>query len=280
MKGGDGVRVNIDTNCLLATRYYTFASKVRDKAIQNLSTGHRVNTAGDDPAGLAVSEIFRSLIKGTGRAMKNVQDAVLFLDVAEAALTEVSSALQRLRVLAIAAANSTYAPSDREVMQLEVEKVLGHIDYICSAANYNTIRPLVPEDGKEEKEYVIQADARAGETITIKIEAINTEILSIKDLSVKKRKDAEEAIVKVDGAIEHVGRVRAHIGAERNRALHALENLGVKFERESFSESQIRDADYAWEMINLTKGLILSQTSTSLFAQANFARQYTIQLLP
>lgn len=279
MKGGDSVRINFEENALLANRYYNIASKERDKAIQRLSTGHRVNAAGDDPAGLAISEIFRSLIKGTDRAMQNVEDAILFLDVAEGALQEVSSALHRLRVLAIAAANDTYTPSDRNVIQLEVEKTLGHIDYICSAANYNTIRPLVPEKGKVEKTYKIQADAKAGEVIELKISAINTEILGIKDLNVTTRQKAEESIEKVDEAMKRVGKVHAHIGAERNRALHALKNLGVKFEEESSAESQIRDTDYAWELLNFTKGLMLSQTSTALFAQANFSRYYTLQII-
>ncbi len=252
-----------------------------NKNLEKLSSGYRINRAGDDAAGLAISESMRSQINGLNQASKNAEDAIGLIQTAEGALTEVHSMLQRMTTLATEAANGTYNSVARGNIQSEVDQLLAEIDRIANNTDFNGIKPLAAADGKASisSTMTFQIGPSSEETITVTGADMTTEVLGVSGLNVSSITDANKAIDTINEAINIVSSYRAQLGAAQNRLEHTVNNLDVTSENITAAESRIRDTDMADEMTAFTKNNILLQASQSMLAQANAVPQSVLSLL-
>lgn len=236
------------------------------RTAEKLNSGRRINRAGDDAARAAVVERMRARVLGLEQGIKNAFDGFGLLDVAEAGLMEVHAMLQRMRVLAIQAANATYSDSDRELMQLEVNQLLESIDAVTSSAIFNTKRVLRIYDAPAS--IAIHVGPAAYEVFYTNIKKVTKETLGIPTLDISTQDAAEEAIEKLDGALNIVSKVRAKIGADMY-CLGAERNPRmVILEAEMASETRMRDTDFAKESSNLVREQIILQAGTRMMRYA------------
>ena len=248
-----------------------------NKNLEKLSSGYRINRAGDDAAGLAISESMRSQINGLNQATKNAQDAVGLIQTVEGALTETHSMLQRLTTLASQSANGTYNTVARGNLQQEVKDLLDEIDRIAKNTDFNGIKPISGEC--DAKGMTFQIGPSKAETINVKGQTMGRTGLSINGLSVSTLQDGNESIDKIKKAINTVSTYRATLGAAQNRLEHTINNLKVSSENITAAESRIRDTDMADEITAFTKNNILLQASQSMLAQSNSVPQSILSLL-
>ena len=254
-----------------------------NKNLEKLSSGYRINRAGDDAAGLAISESMRAQINGLNQASKNAEDAIGLIQTAEGALTEVHSMLQRMATLATEAANGTYNTVARGNIQSEVNQLLQEIDRIANSTDFNGIRPLASAGVKAtlvgSDTMTFQIGPSSAETITVTGTDMTSAALAIDTLNVCTIQDANTAIDSINDAINTVSAYRAQLGAAQNRLEHTVNNLDVTSENITAAESRIRDTDMADEMTAFTKNNILLQASQSMLAQANAVPQSVLSLL-
>jgi len=254
------------------------------KNLEKLSSGYKINRAGDDAAGLAISEKMRAQITGLEAAQKNAEDGVSLVQTAEGALTEVHSMLNRMVSLATQSANGTYSSTNRVEMQKEITALKSEINRIGKSANFNGMA-LFDDEKLANLDPANQIVLHVGETsqdynsLAVTLEGMNTTILSIDDLSVEDAASAKEAIDLANAAIDQISSMRSDFGALQNRLDHTINNLGVQNENISAAESRIRDVDMAKEMMAYTKNNILVQASQAMLAQANQVPQGVLQLL-
>ncbi len=241
-----------------------------NKNLEKLSSGYRINRAGDDAAGLAISEAMRSQINGLNQATKNAQDAVGLIQTAEGALTETHSMLQRLTTLATQSANGTYNSVARGNLQKEVNALLSEINRIANNTDFNGIKPI--ESGSTGDTMTFQIGPSSAETIEVERGSMTASSLGINSISVTTLSGGNEAI---DSVSEH----RAKLGAAQNRLEHTINNLKVTSENITAAESRIRDTDMADEITAFTKNNILLQASQSMLAQSNSVPQSVLSLL-
>ena len=246
-----------------------------NKNLEKLSSGYRINRAGDDAAGLAISESMRSQINGLNQATKNAQDAVGLIQTVEGALTETHSMLQRLTTLASQSANGTYNSVARNNLQQEVTDLLAEIDRIACNTDFNGIKPIATGGSK----MTFQIGPSAAETIGVNKSAMTADSLGVKDIDVSSLKGGNSAIDTVKAAINSVSTYRATLGAAQNRLEHTINNLKVSSENITAAESRIRDTDMADEITAFTKNNILLQASQSMLAQSNSVPQSILSLL-
>ena len=268
-------RIQNNVTAMNTHRMYTNNNKAVAKNAEKLASGYRVNRAGDDAAGLAISEKMRSQIRGLTMASKNASDAIGAIQIAEGALQEVQNMLQRMNELAVQAASDTNTTTDREALDLEVQQLMTEIDQIAETTNFNETTLL---DGTF-KDKVIQVGAEAGATLSITITAMNAAGLKINGNDIKTRDTASAAISVFRQAITDISTQRATLGALQNRLEHKINNLGTTIENLQAAESGIRDTDMASEMSNFTKNNILTQAATAMLAQAQALPQNVLQLL-
>ncbi len=245
------------------------------KNLEKLSSGYRINRAGDDAAGLAISEKMRAQITGLQTAQKNAEDGVSLVQTAEGALTEVHSMLNRMVELATQSANGTYSTANRTEMQKEITQLNAEIDRISATSNFNdqdlfsaakTINLHVTEKA-------------SGGTIAVALKKMDSGELGVDDIDIGTAGGATTAITTAKTAIDTVSSMRSDFGALQNRLEHTINNLGVQTENITASESRIRDVDMAKEMMAYTKNNILVQASQAMLAQANQVPQGVLQLL-
>jgi flagellin len=294
--------INHNLTAMNAYRNLTGVNDRVNKSMEKLSSGMRINRAGDDAAGLAISEKMRGQIKGLNMATKNAQDSISMIQTAEGALNETHSILQRMRELAVQSANDTNTDVDRTQIQKEMDRLRQEIDRISTTTEFNTKKlingdfiqnPLSFHIGANEDqvvtlnindmgaeslgvigfEEVTVTDPETGETTTKRIASEDQAI------SVKNSEDAEIAITSINDAIESVSDERSKFGALQNRLEHTINNLRVSSENLQAAESRIRDTDMASEMVNLSKDKIISQSGNAMLAQANAQPQGVLQLL-
>ena len=246
-----------------------------NKNLEKLSSGYRINRAGDDAAGLAISESMRSQINGLNQATKNAQDAVGLIQTVEGALTETHSMLQRLTTLASQSANGTYNSVARNNLQQEVTDLLAEIDRIANNTDFNGIKPIATGGSK----MTFQIGPSAAETIGVNKSSMTSQSLGIKEIKVSTLKGGNSAIDTVKAAINKVSTYRATLGAAQNRLEHTINNLKVSSENITAAESRIRDTDMADEITAFTKNNILLQASQSMLAQSNSVPQSILSLL-
>lgn len=245
------------------------------KNMEKLASGLRINRAGDDAAGLAISEKMRAQIRGLDMSVKNAQDGISLIQTAEGALNETHAILQRIRELAVQSANDTNTDDDRAALQAEVKELLDEIDRIATETSFNTT-PLL--DGTfQDKVFHIGADS--GQSITLSIADMSSSGLSVDGVDISSQTGADGALDTLDAAIKLVSDERAKLGANQNRLEHTINNLGTATENLTAAESRIRDVDMAKEMMEFTKNNILSQAAQAMLAQANQLPQGVLQLL-
>lgn len=245
------------------------------KTSEKLSSGYKVNRAGDDAAGLTISEKMRSQIRGLNKASVNAQDGVSLIQVAEGALNETHSILQRMNELATQAANDTNTSADRGALQKEINQLASEISRIRSTTQFNTMNLL---DGSFSSKN-LQVGALNGQKITISISDMSATALSVEALFVTTFTAAGEAMSQIRSAISTVSAQRSTLGALQNRLEHTIANLDNISENTQAAESRIRDTDMAKEMVEYSKNNILAQAGQSMLAQANQATQGVLALL-
>lgn len=245
------------------------------KSTEKLSSGYKINRAGDDAAGLSISEKMRSQIRGLNKAATNAQDGISLIQVAEGALNETHSILQRMNELATQAANDTNVSADRTAIQAEMDQLTSEIDRIQSTTQFNTKNLL---DGKFTGKN-LQVGALSGQVIKISISDMNSTGIGVDGLKVSDNGVAGTAMSKIQEAITKVSTQRSELGAVQNRLEHTINNLNTTSENTSSAESRIRDTDMASEMVEYSKNNILQQAGQSMLAQANQQNQGVLSLL-
>ena len=258
-----------------ANRQLGITTNNQAKATEKLSSGYRINRAGDDAAGLTISEKMRSQIRGLNKASTNAEDGVSLIQTAEGALNEAHSILQRMNELATQAANDTNTTSDRGAIAKEIAALTSELNRIASTTQFNTMNLL---DGKFSGKK-LQVGALKGQKISIKITTMNANALSVNALSVSTFTKSGSAMTKIQGAISRVSAQRSALGAIQNRLEHTIANLDTTAENTSAAESRIRDTDMAEAMVEYSKNNILAQAGQSMLAQANQSTQGVLSLL-
>lgn len=269
------MRIQHNISALNTYRQLSFNNTQAAKNLEKLSSGYRINRAGDDAAGLAISEKMRGQIRGLEMASKNAQDGISLIQTAEGALNETHAILQRMRELAVQAANDTNVTADRKAIQDEINALVSEINRIAANTEFNTQKLL---DGNF-KGKAFQIGANSGQSITLTIAAMNANALGVNGLKVTNAKDANSAITDINKAIETVSTERSKLGAVQNRLEHTINNLGATAENLTAAESRIRDVDMAKEMMEFTKNNILMQAAQAMLAQSNQMPQGVLQLL-
>ncbi len=258
-----------------ANRQLGITTSAQAKSSEKLSSGYKINRAGDDAAGLTISEKMRSQIRGLNKASDNAQDGVSLIQVAEGALNETHSILQRMNELATQAASDTNTTSDRNAIMSEMDQLQSEITRIQSTTQFNTMNLL---DGSFTGKN-LQVGSLSSQKITISISNMDAASLNVTGLSVSSYAAAGSAMDKIQSAISKVSEMRSNLGALQNRLEHTISNLDNISENTSSAESRIRDTDMADEMVQYSKNNILAQAGQSMLAQANQSTQGVLSLL-
>ena len=250
------------------------------KSTEKLSSGYRINRAGDDAAGLSISEKMRSQIRGLDRASDNAQDGISLIQTAEGAMNETHSILQRMRELTVQAANDTNVSVDRESIKSEITDLEAEIDRISTTTEFNTMKLL---DGSFKTAGInLQVGANKDQSISFNIDQTDVATLlggtKVSD-EVSNYTDATAALDVIDDAVEKLSTSRSSLGAKQNRLEHTIANADNTSENLQSAESRIRDVDMATEMTKYSKDSILQQAAQSMLAQANQATQGVLNLL-
>ena len=274
------MRINNNISAMNTYSRLTSAQGAQAKSLEKLSSGLRINRAGDDAAGLAISEKMRGQIGGLNQAVRNAQDGISLIQTAEGGLNETHSILNRMRELAVQSANDTNTVDDRGEIQKEITALTTEVTRISTDTQFNGMNLLGGTGGEAgDGNFVLQIGANAGQSITVGISAMGASDLSVDALDLKTQTGANSAITAIDAAIKTVSGERSSLGAVQNRLDHTINNLTTTSENLSAAESRIRDVDMAKEMMEFTKNNILNQASTAMLAQANQMPQGVLQLL-
>jgi flagellin len=287
--------INHNIAALNTHRQLSSASAAQGKSMEKLSSGLRINKAGDDAAGLAISEKMRGQVRGLDQASRNAQDGISLIQTAEGALNETHDILQRMRELAVQSSNDTNTAEDRGQIQKEADELAKEITRISNTTEFNTKKLL---DGQGGTGLDFQIGANAGQTMTLSIGAMDAKSLSVGNATAavatvaggdalttgaldisSTDAVATAAITTIDAAIKLVSDERSKLGANQNRLEHTINNLGTSSENLTAAESRVRDVDMAKEMMEQTKNSILSQAAQAMLSQANQAPQGVLQLL-
>jgi flagellin len=263
------MRINQNIAAFNAYRNLSTTQGQQAKSLEKLSSGFRINRAADDAAGLTKSEGLRAEIRGTNQAVRNAQDGISLVQTAEGALNEVHSILQRMRELAVGAANT--ATSDGAAQQAEVTELLSELDAIGTRTKFSG------QDVFTATARTFQVGASNGDTLDVTIGALSSTTLAVNGVNLET--GAAAAIDTIQAAIDTVSTTRSTLGASQNRLEHTIANLQVAAENLSASESRIRDTDMAQEMVSFTRAQILQQAGTAMLAQANQVPQSVLSLL-
>ncbi|MBM7708094.1 flagellin [Enterococcus lemanii] len=284
------MRINTNVSAMNTYGRLTQANASKSGSLAKLSSGLRINKAGDDAAGLAISEKMKAQIGGLKQATRNAQDGISLIQTAEGALNETHSILGRMRDLAVQSTNGTLTESDRIELNKEFQSLTEEIDRISGDTEFNTMTLL--NGGTNGGVFDFQVGANAGQKITVTINKMDAVALGhakvadadpkVADNGLGNLTDATKAaaaITGIDAAIKSVSSQRSDLGAVQNRLEHTVNNLTTTQENLSEANSRIRDVDMAEEMMSFTKSNILSQASTSMLAQANAMPQSVLSLL-
>jgi len=274
-----GLRIFNNVEAANAHRVLNNTNNALSKSMERLSSGLRINRAADDAAGLAVSEVMRSQIRGMGVASRNAQDGVSLVQVADGALGNVGDMLQRVRDLAVQASNGTLTDSQRGNLDAEVQQILTEINKTGTDTEFNGISILSGSVAVAASAVTLQVGANGGQEIAFTIGTVSAAALTLTGLAVSTAAGASAAIASIDAAIGAVTTSRANLGAVQNRLEQTINRLGLTSENLQAAESRIRDADMAAEMISFTKNQILQQSGMAMLSQANAAPQSVLSLL-
>jgi flagellin len=283
--------INHNMSAEYANRVLKFQNVEVQKNIEKLSSGLRINRAGDDASGLAVSEKLRSQIRGLNQAERNIENAVSFIQATEGYLGETHEILHRLRDLAVQSANGIYSDEDRMQIQVEVSQLVDEINRIASHAQFNGMNTLTgafadpARGGLELRSMYFQVGANMDQRERVFIGTMTAQALGLQSsevgesISISTPDQSNRAIGLVDAALTVVSRQRADLGAYQNRFEMAAKGVAVAAENMQAAESLIRDTDMAAETVQFVKNQILSQAGTAMLAQANLQGKTVLQLL-
>ncbi len=282
--------INHNLSAMFAQRERGVVAERLDNNIEKLSSGLRINRAGDDPAGLAVSEKMRSQIRGLNQASRNAADGISFIQTSEGYLQESQDIMQRIRELSVQASNGIYTAEDRMQIQVEISQLVDEVDRIASHAQFNGMNMLTGRFARDTGENVVTAsmwfhiganmDQREQVFVgTMTARGLGVRFQDDSIVSLSTPENANRTIGIVDAALRKVNKQRADLGAYQNRLEHAIRGLDIGAENLQASESRIRDTDMAHETVRYTTNQILLQSSTAMLAQANVMTQSVLQLL-
>ena len=249
------------------------------KNLEKLSSGYKINRAGDDAAGLAISETMRSQINGLNQAVNNANDAIGLIQTAEGAMTETHSMLQRMKTLTTQAANGTYTATARGNIKAEIDALSAEITRIASTTEFNGEKPLAPAKKGANLTFFIGASSDKTNQMTVAQQTMTANALTVHELEVDSTENALKSMKTVDNAIDAVSKYRASLGAAQNRLEHTVNNLKVTSENITSAESRIRDTDMADEITAYTKNNILLQAAQSMLSQSNAMPQGVLSML-
>ena len=279
--------INHNMSSLYANRTLGVSNDLLMGNIEKLSSGQRINKAGDDASGLAVSEKMRSQIRGLNQANRNIQNGVSFIQATEGYLQETTDILQRIRELAVQSANGIYSDEDRMQIQVEVSQLVAEVDRIASQAQFNGMNMLTGSFSQNSDRIMqFQIGANVDQNERVYIGTMTAQSLGLKGaqgseegIGIATPDTANMAIATVDEALKNVSKQRADLGAYQNRFEMAANGVSVAAENLQAAESRIRDTDMASEMVEYTKNQILTQSGTAMLAQANSQSQNVLALL-
>ncbi|MGA2545611.1 MAG: flagellin [Rectinemataceae bacterium] len=283
--------INHNLSAMFADRSLRTVNDETTKGMEKLSSGIRINRAGDDASGLAVSEKMRSQIRGLERASKNAQDGISFIQTTEGYLGESQDIIQRLRELAVQSSNGVYTAEDRMQIQVEVSQLVDEIDRIASHAQFNGLNLLTGRFARPTGENSVTGSmwfhigSNIDQRMQVFIGTMTSKALGVRNfgddsiISVGTPDGSNRAIGTLDQALKRINKQRADLGAYQNRLEHAIKGIDVGAENLQAAESRIRDTDMANEMVNYTKNRILAQAGNAMLAQANQKTQQVLSLL-
>ncbi|MDR0759837.1 MAG: flagellin [Treponema sp.] len=277
--------INHNMSALYANRSLGLTQADVTKNMEKLSSGLRINRAGDDASGLAVSEKMRGQIRGLNQAERNIQNGVSFIQTTEGYLQETQDILHRLRELSVQSANGIYTDEDRMQIQVEVSQLVDEINRIASHAQFNGMNLLTGAFAQEgTRTMSLQVGANIDQNEQVCIGTMTAQALGLSAgeqgvVSISTAESANVAIGTLDAALQQISKQRADLGAFQNRFEMAAQGVSIAAENLQAAESRIRDADMATEMVSYTKNQILSQAGNAMLAQANTRTQSVLQLL-
>ncbi len=283
--------INHNMSAINANRQLGLVNRSTMQSMEKLASGLRINKAGDDASGLAVSEKMRSQIRGLNQAVRNIEDGVSFIQTTEGYLQESQDILHRIRELSVQAANGIYSSEDRMQIQVEVSQLVDEINRIASHAQFNGMNILTgrfADSTTEDPDRImqLQVGANMDQSEKINIGTMTAQALGLANeqgeggiVTIESVEDANRTIGLVDEALKKVNKQRADLGAYQNRFEMASKGVAIAAENLQAAESQIRDANMASQMVDYTKNSILTQAGTSMLAQANMRTQSVLQLL-
>ena len=283
--------INHNMSAMFAQRSQGIQDLNQQKSMEKLSSGMRINRAGDDASGLAVSEKMRSQIRGLNQASTNAENGISFIQTTEGYLQETTDIVQRIRELAVQSSNGIYSDEDRMQIQVEVSSLIAEVDRIASAAQFNGMNMLTGRFARPTGENVVTASmwfhigANMDQRTQVYIGTMSAMALGLRNvgdesiMSLSAPDDANRAIGTLDEALKKINKQRADLGAYQNRLEMTVKGLDIGAENLQASESRIRDTDMASEMVDFTKNQVLSQAGTAMLAQANQQSQNVLSLL-
>ena len=283
--------INHNMSALFANRQLGITGLGLNKDMEKLSSGERINRAGDDASGLAVSEKMRSQIRGLNRAAQNAQNGISFIQTTEGFLQETTDIMQRIRELAVQSSNGIYSSEDRMQIQVEISALVSEVDRIASSAQFNGMNMLTGRFARPMGENVVTASmwfhigSNMDQRTQVFIGTMSAVALGVREMGTDEKislstpEEANRAIGVIDEALKKINKQRADLGAYQNRLELTVKGLNIAAENLQASESRIRDTDMASQMVEFTKNSILQQAGTAMLAQANSQSQNVLSLL-
>ena len=283
--------INHNMSAMYSNRTLGVTNSRIQKDMEKLASGMRINRAGDDASGLAVSEKMRSQIRGLNQASQNASNAISFIQTTEGYLQSTTDIVQRIRELAVQASNGIYTDEDRMQIQVEVSQLVAEVDRIASQAQFNGMNMLTGRFAKATGENTVTASmwfhigSNMDQRTQVFIGTMTSTSLGLKELgtetvmSLAAPDDANRAIGTLDEALKKLNKQRADLGAYQNRLEHTVNGINIGAENLQAAESRIRDTDMAAQMVEFTKNQVLTQSGTAMLAQANAQSQNVLSLL-
>ena len=283
--------INHNMSAFFASRQLGVTGVSLAKDMEKLSSGERINRAGDDASGLAVSEKMRSQIRGLNQASTNAQNGISFIQTTEGYLQETTDIIQRIRELAVQSSNGIYSDEDRMQIQVEVSSLVSEIDRVASSAQFNGMNMLTGRFARPTGENTVTGSmwfhigANMDQRMQVYIGTMSATALGLRVLGTEEKvsiatpEEANRVIGTLDEAIKRINKQRADLGAYQNRMEYAIRGLDIAAENTQASESRIRDTNMAKQMVEFTKNTVLQQAGTAMLAQANAQTQNVLSLL-
>ncbi len=283
--------INHNMSAMYSNRQLGVTNLSVQKDMEKLSSGMRINRAGDDASGLAVSEKMRSQIRGLNQASKNASNGISFIQATEGYLQETTDIMQRIRELAVQASNGIYTDEDRMQIQVEISQLVAEVDRIASSAQFNGLNMLTGRYARQTGENSVTGSmwfhigANMDQRMEVYIGTMTAVALGVRELgdetiiTLATPAEANRTIGTIDEALKKINKQRADLGGYQNRLDHAVKGIDIAAENLQAAESRIRDTDMAAQMVEFTKNQVLTQAGTAMLAQANTQSQNVLTLL-